>query len=769
MKLTPLTVFALGALSLSQLVPGFAGSLDAGSLLNTPQNEARIDSLLSKMTLEEKIGQLNQLSSGSLTGPARVVQDGDTLIRGGMVGSLFNSVTSHETNSFQKEAIEGSRLHIPILFGLDVIHGFRTIFPIPLGLSASWDPVLVEQTARLAAQEASSQGVRWTFSPMVDIARDPRWGRIAEGAGEDPFLGSAIAGAYVRGYQGRRLDDPTSIVACVKHFVGYGAAEGGRDYNTTEISERTLRDVYLPPFHAAVREGAGTIMSAFNALDGVPSSANYFTLTTVLRNEWQFQGFVDSDWTAIREIMLHGIADDEETAARKSFIAGVDMDMQSDIYLPKLPELVRSGRVPMARVNDAVRRILRIKFDLGLFDHPYVKESPPSNPTEVPASIALALKAAEESFVLLENRPVGGSPLLPLALGRGGKIAVIGPLAGSADDMLGSWSGQGVAGDVATFRSALMGRAGREGIKLKFEAGTDVAGSSTSGIADAVAVAQASDLVILTLGESGKSSGEASARSRLDLPGSQEQLLETVVATGKPVVLILFSGRPLAIEWASRNVPAVLMAWFPGIQAGPALVNTIFGDSNPGGRLSVSVPRSVGQVPIYYNHLNTGRPRADPIGLGSTKADPYYVTGYIDETNAPLYPFGYGRSYTTFGYSPVAVSTGKLSAHMLGEGGGRLTVSADVRNTGTRDGTETVQLYIRLRGTSVARPVRELKGFERVHLAPGESRRVEFKLGLEELSFWNIDMKHVVEPSSLYVWIAPDSLSGEPARVEISE
>jgi beta-glucosidase len=359
--------------------------------------------------------------------------------------------------------------------------------------------------------------------------------------------------------------------------------------------------------------------------------------------------------------------------------------------------------------------------------------------------------------------------LLPLALGRGGKIAVIGPLAGSADDMLGSWSGQGVAGDVATFRSALMGRAGREGIKLKFEAGTDVAGSSTSGIADAVAVAQASDLVILTLGESGKSSGEASARSRLDLPGSQEQLLETVVATGKPVVLILFSGRPLAIEWASRNVPAVLMAWFPGIQAGPALVNTIFGDSNPGGRLSVSVPRSVGQVPIYYNHLNTGRPRADPIGLGSTKADPYYVTGYIDETNAPLYPFGYGRSYTTFGYSPVAVSTGKLSAHMLGEGGGRLTVSADVRNTGTRDGTETVQLYIRLRGTSVARPVRELKGFERVHLAPGESRRVEFKLGLEELSFWNIDMKHVVEPSSLYVWIAPDSLSGEPARVEISE
>ena len=767
MKLTPFTVFAFSALS--QLSPGFAGASDAGSLLNTPQNEARIDALLSKMTLEEKVGQLNQLSSGSLTGPARVAQDGDTLIRTGMVGSLFNSVTSHETNSYQREAIEGSRLHIPILFGLDVIHGFRTIFPIPLGLSASWDPALVEQTARIAAQEASSQGVRWTFSPMVDIARDPRWGRIAEGAGEDPFLGSAFATAYVRGYQGRRLDDPSSIVACVKHFVGYGAAEGGRDYNTTEISERTLRDVFLPPFHAAVREGAGTIMSAFNSLDGVPSSANYFTLTTVLRNEWQFQGFVDSDWTAIREIMLHGIADDEETAARKSFIAGVDMDMQSDIYLPNLPELVRSGRVPMARVNDAVRRILRIKFDLGLFEHPYVKESPPSNPTDAPASRALALKAAEESFVLLENRPVGGSPLLTLALSRGTKVAVIGPLAGSADDMLGSWSGQGVAGDVATFKTALTARSGREGIKLKFETGTDVAGSSTSGIDNAVGVARASDLVILTLGESGKSSGEASARSRLDLPGSQEQLLEAVVATGKPVVLILFSGRPLAIEWASRNVPAVLMAWFPGIQAGPALVNTIFGDSNPGGRLSLSVPRYVGQVPIYYNHLNTGRPRVDSIGLGSTKADPYYVTGYIDETNTPLYPFGYGRSYTTFGYSPVAISSGNLSAHMLSEGGGRLTVSADVRNTGTRDGTEIVQLYIRLRGTSVARPVRELKGFERVHLAPGEFRRVEFRLGADELSFWNIDMKHVVEPGSLYVWIAPDSLSGEPARVEISE
>jgi len=767
MKLTPITVISLGALLLTPARPSdVAGQ---GTVLSTPQSEARIQELLSRMTLEEKVGQLNQLSSGSLTGPARAVQDGDALIRTGMVGSLFNSVTSKETNFYQKKAIDGSRLHIPILFGLDVIHGFRTIFPIPLGLSASWDPALVEQTARLAAQETSRQGIRWTFSPMVDIARDPRWGRIAEGAGEDPYLGSAFARAYVRGYQGRRLDDPSSIVACAKHFVGYGAAEAGRDYNTTEISERTLRDVYLPPFHAAVQEGAGTIMSAFNSLNGVPSSANPLTLTTILRDEWKFQGFVDSDWTAIREIMLHGIADDEATAARKSFLAGVDMDMQSDVYLPYLAGLVRSGEVPMARVDDAVRRILRIKFALGLFEHPFVPEAPDSNPTEVPASRALALKAAEESFVLLENHPVGGAPLLPLAVSPGKQVAVIGPLADSPGDMLGPWAGQGVAGDAVTFKTALGARALHEGIRLQFAQGTDIAGSTTSGIEEAVKVALESDLVIMTLGESGHSSGEASARSRIDLPGAQEALLEAVVGTGKPVVLVLFSGRPLAIEWASSNVPAILMAWFPGLQAGPALVSTLFGDSSPVGRLTVSVPRYVGQVPIYYNHLNTGRPRVDPIGLGTTKADPYYVTGYIDEKNTALYPFGYGLGYTSFSYSAVAVDTDRLSAGQINEHGGQLTVSAVVRNSGEREGTETAQLYIRLRGTSVARPVRELKGFERVHLAPGESRRVEFKLGKEELSFWNLQMKQVVEPGSLYVWVAPDSSAGEPLKVEIAQ
>ena len=767
MKLTPTSALLLIALSQLPAVP--AGAVGSGAALVMPDNEARIEALLSKMTLEEKIGQLNQLSSGSLTGPERVVSNGDALIRSGMVGSLFNSVTAAETNAYQKAAIEGSRLHIPILFGLDVIHGFRTVFPIPLGLSASWEPELIEQTARVAAQEASSQGVRWTFSPMVDIARDPRWGRIAEGAGEDAFLGSAIARAYVRGYQGSSLGSPDSVAACVKHFVGYGAAEGGRDYNTTEISERTLRDVYLPPFHAAVDEGAGSIMSAFNSLNGVPSSANPFTLTTILREEWNFKGFVDSDWTAVHEIVLHGIANDDRTAAEKSFLAGVDMDMQSNAFLLMLPDLVRSGKVPMTRIDDAVRRILRVKMDLGLFEHPYVAEKPASNPTLVPASRALALRAAEDSFVLLENRTLGDSRLLPLRSVSGKKIAVIGPLADSAEDMLGSWSGQGVGADVVTFKTALIERAKKLGFSADFAAGTDTAGKGTQEIDGALKLAKAADLVIMTLGESGHSSGEASARSRLDLPGNQQALLEAVVATGKPVVLVLFSGRPLAIEWASRNVPAVLMAWFPGIQAGPALVDTLFGDASPVGRLTVSVPRYVGQVPVYYNHLNTGRPKVDPIGMGATKPDPYYITGYIDEKNEPLYPFGYGLGYTAFSYSPVELKQSRLSARGLNEGSEAFSVAAEVRNSGAREGTETVQLYIRLRGTSVARPVRELKGFQKVHLAPGEARRVEFKLGRDELAFWNAQMQRVVEPCALYVWVAPDSSRGEPAVAEIAE
>ncbi len=764
---TPLLALVLGPLFLVAIPPcGFA---EPARDFTSPAVEARADALLAQMTLEEKAGQTNQLAANALTGPGRVVANADQLIREGLVGSLLNSFTASDTNSYQKMAMEGSRLHIPLLFGLDVIHGFRTIFPIPLGLSASWDPALVEETARRAALEASGQGVRWTFSPMIDIARDPRWGRIAEGAGEDPYLGSAFARAYVRGYQGARLDDPASILACAKHFVGYGAAEGGREYNSTEISEGTLRGVYLPPYRAAVAEGAGTLMSAFNAIDGVPATADAFTLTQVLRKEWGFQGFVVSDWKSVQQVMQHGIANDGTTAALKCFLAGVDMDMQSDLYLPDLPGLVRSGRVPAERLDAAVGRILRIKIALGLFERPYVADPGDSNPAQAPDAVALARRAAEESFVLLENRKVGDAPILPIEPARGKRIALIGPLADSAQDMLGCWSCRGEPRDVVTLQAALAERARREGMVLSTAEGTDVAGTSDSGIAGAVESARDSDIVVLALGEKGRSSGEASSRSRLDLPGYQEKLLEAVVETGRPVVLVVFSGRPLAIAWASEHVPAILLAWFPGIQAGPALVRTLFGESAPSGRLTVSIPRSVGQVPIYYDCLNTGRPRVDPIGLGSEKADPYFVTGYIDEANTPLYPFGLGLTYTTFSYSPAHVSAGTLSASAIDQRREELTVGADVRNTGSREGTETAQLYIRMRGTSVARPVRELKGFERVHLAPGESRHIEFKLGRDELAFWNVDMKEVVEPCSLYVWVAPDCARGQPVKVELSE
>jgi beta-glucosidase len=763
------------SLALVFLCPLLAATLAPGRLsgqgadFTSPAVEARANALLAQMTLEEKVGQLNQLSAGSLTGPESVSKDGRDLVGAGLMGSLFNVVTASETNAIQRKAIDGSRLHVPILFGLDVIHGFRTVFPIPLGLSASWDTDLVEQTARRAAVEASSQGVRWTFSPMVDVARDPRWGRIAEGAGEDPFLGAAFARAYVRGYQGKSLGDPASILACAKHFVAYGAAEGGREYNTTDVSERTLRGVYLPPFHAAVDAGAGTIMSAFNALNGVPSSANAFTLTHVLRDEWGFRGFVVSDWTAVREIMLHGIADDEATAARKSFLAGVDMDMQSNLFLPNLPELVRSGRVPLERLDSAVRSILRIKIALGLFERPFVGDPGKLDPAQDPEARALARRAAEASFVLLENRNVGDHPLLPLSAAPHRKLALIGPLADSAQDMFGSWFCQGDAHDAVTLRTALEKRAGLEGMAFSCVPGASAKASASPTFADELKAARDADVAVLALGEPGTSSGEASARSSLELPGDQERLLEAVVATGTPVVLVVFSGRPLSLTWASQHVPAILMAWFPGVEAGPALVRTLFGDSDPAGRLTVSVPRSVGQVPIYYNSLNTGRPREDPIGLGTAKADPYYVTGYIDETNKPLYPFGHGLTYTSFSYSPTQVSEARIGARALNEQGAHLTVGADIRNTGSREGTETAQLYIRLRGTSVARPVRELKGYQRVHLASGESRHVEFTLGRDELAFWNIDMKFMVEPGSLYAWVAPDSAQGLPARVDIQE
>src|SRR2546427_4555845 len=612
--------------------------------------EKKVDALIEKMTLEEKVGQLVQYSAGQPTGPGTGRTDYDDMIRKGEIGALFNITTAHQVNAYQRIAIEQSRLHIPLLFGLDVIHGFRTEFPIPLGLASTWHPELVEKAARVAAREASASGIRWTFSPMVDIARDARWGRMAEGAGEDPYLGAAMARAYVRGYQGARLDGTDSIAACAKHFVGYGAAEGGRDYNSVELSEHTLRQFYLPPFHAAVDAGAASIMSAFNSLNGVPASANPFTLKQILRKEWGFRGIVDSDWTSLAELVAHGVASDGSTAARKAFLAGVDMDMVSSLYHENLAQVVLSGEVPETAVDEAVRRVLRVKFALGLFERPYADETREAGAMLQPESLSLARTAAERSFVLLKNASFsGGAPVLPLS-NEASTIALIEPLADDPYNMPASSSAQGRSEDVITLRMALIQRVGAD--RVRFAKGTDILGGSEEQFAEALKTAEQSDVVILALGENApEMTGEAASRAYLGLPGRQQQLLEKIVATGKPVVLLLFSGRPLTLPWAFERVPAVLAAWFPGVQAGPALVRTIFGEANPSGKLAVSWPRSVGQEPLYYNALNTGRPSGNiDLTHPPKNGDEKYISRYIDEQNSPQFPFGYGLSYTDYRY-----------------------------------------------------------------------------------------------------------------------
>ena len=724
------------------------------------------------MTLEEKIGQLVQYSAGQPTGPGTGRTDYKDMIERGQIGSLFNVIDTPLVNEYQRIAVEKSRLHIPLLFGLDVIHGFRTEFPIPLGMASTWDPALVEKASHVAALEASAIGIRWTFSPMVDIARDARWGRMAEGAGEDPYLGSVMAAAYVRGYQGARLDAPDTMAACAKHFVGYGAAEGGRDYNSTEISEHTLREFYLPPFHAAVNAGTATLMSAFNSLNGVPSTANPFTLTQVLRKEWGFKGLVVSDWNSIGELLPHGIATDGATAARKAFLAGVDMDMVSSLYHDHLAQLVRSGVVPEARVDQGVRRVLRVKFALGLFEHPYVDEGRAKQVFFLPESLWLAQTIAEQSFVLLKNAPAsGGKPLLPISQDVK-KVAVIGPIADNPSDPEGTLFGPTAPkSGVLSFPAELARRLGENNvIRAK---GVGVTKGSREGIADAVAAAGRADLAILTLGESPDMSGEAAARSNLGLPGRQEELLEAVVGAGKPVVLILFSGRPLTVPWAVAHVPAILAAWLPGTGAGPALVRTLFGESNPSGRLVVSWPRSVGQEPLYYNALNTGRP-PDDVDLTQPPHDvpTRYVSRYIDELNSPQFPFGYGASYTTYSYGQTKVNKTKLSAADLNQalsqaGAAALTVEADVSNTGSRAGEELVQLYVRLQGTSTAQPVRALKGYQRIALAPGETKKVKFNLEPDAFAIWNDHNEFAFEPAKVTVWISPDSAGGSEAKLEI--
>jgi beta-glucosidase len=684
LTLTDACLAATNAVDTAMVAASFISYAEHPTLFDSREIDAKVATLLKQMTLKEKLGQLTQFSNGDATGPDNVKIDQSELATRGRLGSMLNLSGAKACNELQRQAVEKSRLKIPILFGLDVIHGHHTVYPIPLGLSAAWDTDLAERCARMAAVEATADGIRWTFSPMVDIARDARWGRIAEGSGEDPYLGSLMAAAWVRGYQGEDLSDSASMLACAKHYVAYGGAEGGREYNTVDISERTLREVYLPPFKAAVDAGADTIMSAFNTLQGVPASANRHTLTEILRTEWGFRGFVVSDWDSIGELVQHGVALDGSEAALKALTAGVDMDMQSNLYDTKLPELVQSGRLEMEVIDQSVARVLRVKFALGLFERPYTDERSSASRMLTPEHVELARQAAEESFVLLKNDPVNGKRILPLAVDK--TVALIGPLADSQAGMFGAWVMKGDSKDAVTVRQSL---ARRLKDRLIYARGVDTRDESEAGFGAALVAANQADIVLMALGEAPDMSGEAESRAKLDLPGKQLKLLQAVVATGKPVVLILFNGRPLALPWEAEHVPAILEAWFPGVQAGPALARTLFGEVNPAGRLTATFPRSVGQMPLYYNSFNTGRPAP-----GKNR----YVTGYIDERNTPLFPFGWGLSYTKFDYSPTRITTRKISAAELNQGGS-ISVEATVTNSGPRAGTEVVQLYICQRGT----------------------------------------------------------------------
>ena len=699
-----------------------------------------IDSLLRVMTIDEKVGQLVQYSGwhrDSLSGPS-VSPVQEQLIRQGRIGGIFNLFGAKATHDAQKVALEGSRLKVPLLFGLDVIHGYRTTFPIPLAEASSWDTAMVERDARIAAAEAAASGVNWTFAPMVDIARDPRWGRIAEGSGEDPLLGSLMAAARVRGFQGRDPASDVSIAACAKHFAAYGGAEGGRDYNTVDMSERTLREVYLPPYKAAVDAGALTVMSSFNEIGGVPGTENEALLTGVLRNEWGFRGFVVSDWTAITELIAHGVARDTAEAAALAFNAGTDADMESGAYRLFLPRLVREGKVSAARLDEAVRRVLRVKYALGLFDDPYRHGSEERERSTLlsPDHIAGARDAGRKSIVLLKNS--GGVLPLPKAISS---IAVIGPLADDRTDPLGPWDAVGRPQDVVTLvdgiRNALPPSA-----RILYAQGCAIEGDDRSGIAAAVEAAKNADAVVVAVGESSAMSGEAASRSTLDIPGIQNALIEAVAAAGKPVVLVLMNGRPLSITWAEAHIPAILEAWFLGVQTGNAVADIIFGDYSPSGKLPVTFPRTVGQVPFYYNHKNTGRPPADTMK---------FTSRYRDLPSTPLFPFGYGLSYTTFSYSNLTVSPGAIDS------AGTVTVGIRVRNTGARAGEEVVQLYVRQDVGSITRPVRELKGFLKVMLAPGESRHVEFPLSGRDLLMYDGAMRRVVEPGPFTVFVGANS------------
>ncbi|MCW5980408.1 MAG: glycoside hydrolase family 3 C-terminal domain-containing protein [Bryobacteraceae bacterium] len=714
--------------------------------------EKRVDELLARMTLEEKLGQMSQ--STAMRAP--ISDEIKREIRQGRWGSFLNAGSPADRAEAQRIAVKESRLGIPLIFGRDVIHGYRTIVPIPLGQAASWNPDLIERAAALAAREASAEGIHWTFAPMLDITRDPRWGRVAETLGEDPYLTSVLGAAMIRGFQGASPGAPGSVAACAKHYAGYGAAEAGRDYNSTFIPEGQLRDVYLPPFHAAVEAGVASFMTAFNALNGVPASGNEFLTRRILRVEWKYDGLVVSDYESVLEMVKHGYAADPADAAAKAVRAGVDMEMVSATYFDELKRLVEQGRVPLPVIDDAVRNVLRLKFRLGLFEAPMRS----ATETEITAAARdLAREAAAESVVLLKNDGV-----LPLG-GGVRRIAVIGPLADSPVDQMGSWVMDARPEEVETPLASLRKRMGADGVRYA-AALRNSRDASRENFGDAVAAARASDVVLLFLGEEQILSGEARSRAFLNLPGAQENLAEEVAKAGKPVVTVILAGRPLTFQSVTEESSAVLYAWHPGTMGGPALAEILFGERSPSGKLPIAFPRTVGQIPIYYAHLNTGRP-APPGELGIPMGNPVdpqgYTSKYLDVELTPEYPFGFGLSYARFEYSNLRVSSPAFAR------GGSIVVSAEIANAGSREGFEAAQLYIRDRVASVARPVRELKGFQRVHLKPGEKRTVSFTLSERDLAFHNQAMQRVAEPGDFDVWIAPDSASGVHGEFTFTE
>ncbi|RKQ43428.1 beta-glucosidase [Roseivirga pacifica] len=705
-----------------------------------------IDSLINEMTIEEKAGQLTLYTSGwDVTGPV-LRDDYMDELRAGRAGNLFNAHTVDYAINLQKIAVEETRLGIPLLFGLDVIHGYKTTFPIPLAEAASWDLEVIEKTAHLYSKEAASAGINWTYNPMVDIARDPRWGRIAEGSGEDPYLGGLIGAAKVRGIQGMDLSDPTTILACVKHFAAYGASQAGRDYHTVDMSDRELRQNYLPPYKVALDAGATTVMTSFNEVDGVPASGNKYLMTEILRNEWGFDGFVVTDYTSINEMVPHGVVANLKEAAELAFNAGVQMDMQGGVYSQYIPELIAEGKIKEATLDEYVRQVLEMKYKLGLFEDPYryLNKEREQKTLYSKELMDHALLAAKESIVLLKNEPAKGQSEQLLPLKKSLKsVALIGPLADNQKDMLGTWH---VAGDETKVVTLIDGiKQTAPNVKINYARGADFNGDDRSGFAEAITAAKKSDVVIMAIGEDYTQSGEAASRSEIGLPGPQQALIEEIHALGKPVVAVVMAGRPLTIEWIDENIPAVMNAWHLGTMSGPAIAQTLFGDHNPAGKLTITFPKNVGQIPVYYNMKNTGRP---------FDANNKYTSKYLDVSNEPLYPFGYGKSYTSFDYSGIELSSTNMEMN------GSITVSATIKNTGKYAGKEVVQFYIRDLVGSVTRPVKELKGFEKISLAPGESKKVSFTVTVKDLEFYTRDMSYKAEPGDFKVFIGPSSAEG---------